>query len=665
MRSNSTSPARFRPLTAIALLPGLAVAMLSTGAFITPASTQPVAPKPRPSAGALTPPTLSPPDGAWLEGRQAVVSTPTTAEDSVASLWVDDREVAAEPTVGTSKFRFDVGTNSIERRYGNHLLVNGEHRIDLPDLVDERATLEVPNDELVRGENTIEIVTGTIESSCGTNHDDFVLSNLSLELLGEVADGEENNYTYSMGDGSCGTNTSLLKRATLTFFVLGDPVGTTGLSADPDTSTLNNGAHLLTAVTESGAQTEHGFTVNNAPAGAPRLMPADGSSVSGEVPVLASFPAGTPGGVESVSVDGSPLPITPTLGHGAAAFSFNVGSNSIEAKYHSYVLVNGMKSEIGGDFVSQRVDVMFPNDRPVPGMNRIKVVTGVTTATCGQNRDDFTISNLALAPASGTATGRDLKASYSMGDGNCGSSTTAKREIDLIFNLDSPQGGVKSLLDTTALADGDHTPAATSTTGQTATRLIVVDNTAPEVASSTPAAGSTITSAVPLAVELADRSEIEGTATYTLDGQPVEIGAMVGPGLAAGDHLITARATDSLGNEATREIPFKSAGIPDVPADPGARVGLDRHRRDGDAERRGRRARWWPDDGGLLAGRDPDAHPGLAGHDRDDADHAAGPGGAADRGAPGCWRRATPGRCRPRRPPTSPTSASTYRSGAR
>ncbi|MEO5663784.1 MAG: metallophosphoesterase [Nocardioides sp.] len=567
MRTDSAGPAHFRPLTAIALLLGLAAAMLSTGAFISPASTQPVVPKPKPSAGALTPPTLSPPDGAWLEGRQAVASAPTTVDDSVASLWVDDSEVDANATVGTSKFRFDVGTNSIERRYGNHLLVNGEHRIDLPDLVDERATLEIPNDELVRGENTIEIVTGTIASDCGTNHDDFALSNLSLELLGEVADGEENDYTYSMGDGSCGSNTALLKRATLTFFILGDPVGTTGLATDLDTSTLTNGAHLLTAITESGAQTEHGFTVNNAPAGAPRLMPADGSLVSGEVPVLASFLAGTQGGVDSVTVDGSPLAISPTLGHGAAAFSFNVGTNSIEAKYHSYVLVNGVKSDIGGDFVSQRVDVMFPNDRLVPGMNRIKVVTGATAATCGQNRDDFTISKLALAPASGTATGQDLKASYSMGDGNCGSSTTAQREIDLIFNLDSPQGGVKATLDTTALVDGEHTLAATSTTGQTATRLIVVDNTAPEVASSTPAAGSTITSAVSLAVELADASEVEGAATYTLDGQPIELGAPVGPGLATGDHLITARATDSLGNEATREIRFRSAGIPDVPID--------------------------------------------------------------------------------------------------
>lgn len=567
MRSNSASHVHLRPGRALALLLALAGLMLSTGAFITPASTQPVAHKPRPSPSALTPPSLAPRDGAFVEGTQTVGSTPTTADDSIASLWVDDRQLVSSPTVGTSTFSFDVDSNSIEARYRNHLVVNGEHRIDLPDLVNERATLEIPDDQLVQGENSIRLVTGTIASDCGTNHDDFIVSNLSLELLGEVADGEENDYSYSMGDGSCGSNTALKKEATLTFFVLGDPVGTTGLTTELATSTLTNGTHTLTAVTESGAQTEHAITVNNAPAGAPRLMPADGTIAAGELPVLASFLAGTPGGVDSVSIDGSPLAIAPTLGHGSAAFSFNVASNSIEAKYHNYVLVNGVRSDIGGDFVSQRVDVIFPNDRLVPGLNQIKVVTGVTASSCGQNRDDFAISQIALAPASGAATGQDIKASYSMGDGNCGSSTTARREVELAFVLDSPQGGVHANLDTTALADGEHTLAARSTTGQTATRLLIVDNTAPEVASSTPAAGSTIASAVSLAVELADASEVEGEATYTLDGQPIELGTLIGPGLAAGDHTIAVTATDSLGSTAAREIPFRSAGIPDVPTD--------------------------------------------------------------------------------------------------
>ncbi|EON24912.1 metallophosphoesterase [Nocardioides sp. CF8] len=178
MRRNSASPVHLRPVRALALLVTLAGVMLSTGAFITPASTQPLLVKPKPSATALAPATLSPRDGAFVEGTQTVASTPTTADDSVVSLWADEGRLEATPTVGTSRISFDVGTNSIEARYGNHLLVNGEHRIDLPDLVDERTTLEVPNDALVQGENTVQVVTGTIQSSCGTNHDDFVVSNV-------------------------------------------------------------------------------------------------------------------------------------------------------------------------------------------------------------------------------------------------------------------------------------------------------------------------------------------------------------------------------------------------------------------------------------------------------------------------------------------------------
>lgn len=62
-----------------------------------------------------------------------------------------------------------------------------------------------------------------------------------------MADGEENEYSYSFGDGSCGSNTSLLKHAALSFFILSDPQGTTGLRAELDTATLGNGEHELRA----------------------------------------------------------------------------------------------------------------------------------------------------------------------------------------------------------------------------------------------------------------------------------------------------------------------------------------------------------------------------------------------------------------------------------
>ena len=189
-------------------------AMLGAGLALVPvtaASAAPIGgavPGAKPTPGDLTPPALTPVSGTYLEGAITIAATPAVADEDVTSLTLDGAELDATATVGVSYLRFDVGSNSTEARYGNHVLVNGEHRIDLGDAVNERVDVEVPNEYLVQGENSVKIVTGTIDTSCGVNHDDFVLSNLSLELLGEVADGEENEYSYSFGDGSCGSNTA-------------------------------------------------------------------------------------------------------------------------------------------------------------------------------------------------------------------------------------------------------------------------------------------------------------------------------------------------------------------------------------------------------------------------------------------------------------------------
>ncbi|WP_256862291.1 hypothetical protein [Microbispora sp. GKU 823] len=229
-------------------------------------------PSPTPT-GSPTPPSLSPADGSYIEGTVKVAAVPAAAGDSVTELAVDGAALNATRTVGVSRLRFDVGSNSTEARYHNYVLVNGVYRSDIGDLVNERGTIEIPNEHLVKGENTIEIFAGTIQSSCGTNYDDFVLSDVGLELLGEVADGEDNPYTLSFGDGNCGSNTALLKQATLKFFVKGDPQGTTGLATDLDTTTLANGEHAITAKAASGATVKHTVTVNNAPAGRPGCCP--------------------------------------------------------------------------------------------------------------------------------------------------------------------------------------------------------------------------------------------------------------------------------------------------------------------------------------------------------------------------------------------------------
>ncbi|WP_344560184.1 metallophosphoesterase [Streptomyces atrovirens] len=683
-----------RRLTGVAL-----AALLLVSGNTTAARADPERPTERAgSAEGTSLPALVPRDGTYLEGTEHIAATPTLAGDSVTRLAVDGKEVDAERTVGVSRLTFDVGSNSTEARYHNHIVVNGDYRADIGDLVNERGTIEIPNQHLVKGENTIEVVAGTVESSCGANHDDFVLSDIGLELLGERADGEENEYTYSFGDGSCGSNPTLRTKAALTFFVLGDPRGTTGLRAELDTTKLRNGAHVIGATTASGKTVENDVTVNNAPAGAPRLLPEDGTLVAGRQTVSASLPAGTDGGVGSLTVDGA-APVTEAhLGSGAATFSFDVGSNSIDDKYDNHLLVNGKRIDLGGTWVNQRVEIAVPARHLVPGDNTVKVVTsayrescgdnrddfdiadlglaldggtvtgrdiadsyalgdgscgsgdtrlrevelhysidapavhvsdtlGAGTATlgftvggnsiearygnhvlvngrkqvlesdfagrhvdlafpnewlepgwntvdfvagtyptsCGDNRDDFAVSGITLTPASGTATGRMLKGSYGLGDGNCGDNVNPLTEIDLEFFVEGPAQGLRADLDTRRIDDGEHTLAAASRSGEKATRTLVTDNSAPRVSTSVPAAGQRITASVVLDVRLEDSSGVVDGPEVKLDGKPVEPGTPIGPGLSAGRHTLSVSGTDGLGNTGTREVTFASAGVPDTP----------------------------------------------------------------------------------------------------
>ncbi|GAA4692813.1 Calcineurin-like phosphoesterase [Promicromonospora umidemergens] len=511
-------------------------------------------------------PILTPEDGAFLEGTAAVAAVPVAPGDDVESLTVDGTDVpGATETLGTAVLGYDVGSNSTEARYQNYVSVNGSEPIHLPDAAGERVELEIPNEYLVTGENVVEVVAGTFTTSCGANHDDFVLSDFTLEPLGEMADGEENEYTYAFGDGSCGTNTTLLRRAELSFFLQGDPQDTTGLSADLDTTTLANGEHTIEARTASGDVTAHTVRVNNAPTGAPRLTPVDGTLTNGAVVVTGARPADGDGGTAELTVDGEAVETTDTLGSGDAAFSFDVGSNSVDGRAANLLVVNGIETPLGGSYSSRRVDVTIPNEWLRPGENTVQVVTGTFADDC--NRDDFTISDLALTPAAGTASGVGLEPTYRMGDGTCGSNTSLLREITATFEVDAAARGLRADLDTATLPDGEHELAATSTTGETAVRALFTDNTGPALVTATPADGDRLTSSVPLAVSVDDASGVVQGPDITLDGEEITVGDPVGPGLSAGGHTLAVSATDGLGNQVTHEIPFVSAGIPDVPAD--------------------------------------------------------------------------------------------------
>lgn len=564
-------PRRRRRAVAAALgatLAAGALAPVTAGAVLAPPSAAATTSGPEEPSGT---PVLHPTTGTYLDGTATVEAQPVMAGDPVAELAVDGEPLDAAPTPATARLLFDVGSNSIEARYGSYVLVNGT-RLDLDrDMVSERVALDVPADLLVQGTNDVRFVVGTFETSCGANYDDYDVTEVSLELLGEVADGSGNRFSYAFGDGSCGTNTARIQSADLEFDLAQDPAATTGLAAELDTTTLENGAHTLTATTAAGLAAASAVTVNNSAPGAPAITPTDGALLDGTQTILATPPDGgdMPTGI---AVDGTVLATTETLGAGTSAFVLTVGSNSIEARYTNHLLVNGQRIDlVDRDYASETVRIDVPNAYLREGANTVRLVAGTYPTSCGDNRDDFTVSGLGLEVTGGTASPVGVAPSYTLGDGNCGSATTRPREVDLRFDVvrdaDAPAPGLRADLDTATLADGVHEITSATAAGATARRTVTTDNTGPAIASSTPAAGDRLATATTLAVELTDASGVLEGPHVVLDGETLEPGAAVGPGLAPGEHALVVTATDVLGNESTHEIAFTSLGVPDVPTD--------------------------------------------------------------------------------------------------
>ncbi|GAA1848748.1 carbohydrate-binding protein [Asanoa iriomotensis] len=432
------------------------------------------------------PPTLNLRDGQELDGTVAVKAEPTAENDSVTEITVDGHAVDATATAGTAHFAFDMGGNGTEARYHNYITVNGRtDRVYFPDIPGGRSgVLDFPGEWLRSGANTITVNAGanwvdtTNTSAIGyevlpngeggrcPNFDDFPLSSISLSLLGVVIDGEQNLFSYSFGDGTCGSSTPRLSQ-TLTFVLSGEPGSTAGRGFELDTRSLSNGDHTVKAVTASGASTSVTVGVNNAPIGSAKVTPAEGALVRGTQPVIAATPRDGDG-VDAISLDGAPAQNAETLDTGTSTFSFTVAAgNSVEARYHNYLLVNGNRVDLGGDYgatAAEAVSIDLPNRFLRPGQNTVHVVTGDynsgSGATLCANHDDFRItrSTAGLSVSTGTATLDGVSyvtagtrtptqdATLALGDGTCG----ANKDAEFTFTID----GARTTRTVATLASG-------------------------------------------------------------------------------------------------------------------------------------------------------------------------------------------------------------------
>ncbi|TRY18647.1 hypothetical protein FOJ82_05860 [Tessaracoccus rhinocerotis] len=504
-------------------------------------------------------PSITPTDGAWVSGTQTVTALPGQRGDDVTELALDGQALETSTDLGSAELQFDVGSNSIEARYGSYVLVNG-NRVDLTerDWVSERGVVEFPAEWLVAGENTLGWRVGTFETSCGANHDDYVVADVAVVTGGPVTMDGDPKLVYSMGDGSCGTNATLLKEFDITFTVGDDPADTSGLVAEVDTTGLENGPHTVTATTAAGGTATQTINVNNDPADGADISIVDGSVLHGNVHVTAA-PLGTPN-VTGITLDGGGLDTAPTLGASDGVFRFAVGSNSADARYGNHVVVNGFTIVLDDTIVSETHELPVPGAYLVPGRNTVVFNAGTIESSCGTNYDDFNVTGVELVVDGTVATPDDVQDQYSFGDGNCGSNSSRLLTAEMNFDVAADGTGLRTALDTTALADGTHQLAATTASGAVSVRTFDVDNTAP-VATSSITAGQHLTETTVLEVEATDPNGVEDL-TITIDGAPVASGSLIGPELRLGFHELAITATDGIGNTGTTTIEFSTAEIP-------------------------------------------------------------------------------------------------------
>jgi hypothetical protein len=256
-------------------------------------------------------PALTPADGSVLSRVQTITASPLEG-DPVESLSLDGEQLDTASTLGqgeTSSFQVNVGSNSMDRSYSNYLIVNGTRIAILATYASATTDIAIPYELLTYGENSITLGTGTRPTSCGINHDDFVLDDFRVVLADgtEVRD-EANPDGLTLGDGNCGSTADRPRSVDLTFTIDGEPGEDAGLLHVLDTTSIEDGEHEITATTASGASATHTVTVDNSGPELVSSAPAAGDTLVGETTIAAELadPAGVADDV-SLTLDGEEI----------------------------------------------------------------------------------------------------------------------------------------------------------------------------------------------------------------------------------------------------------------------------------------------------------------------------------------------------------------------
>ncbi|WP_378147154.1 metallophosphoesterase [Cnuibacter sp. UC19_7] len=288
-----------------------------------------------------------------------------------------------------------------------------------------------------------------------------------------------------------------------------------------------------------------------------RLNVADGQFVSGQARLAAATDDASD--TVTLSVDGAPVQTSASL-EAEPVFAFDASGVNVFFK-------NGVRI---GDDVLHIFDDGIPEGyetvaTPVPlsyvtqGQELVVSVWAGTKAAPvidpNENNDDFTIKNLRLVLPDGrtlTPVGYDDSTTVlQMGD------STGKLDFyDARFVLPDDAFAAKAATwDTTAVADGAHTVAASSS-GASASATVSVDNTAPVITTGA-VDGTEYRGGFTLDASATDAGSGLASSQATLDGSRIALPyATSSVTLASGTHSFVVTAEDALGNTATRTVSF-------------------------------------------------------------------------------------------------------------
>ncbi|WP_407318389.1 lamin tail domain-containing protein [Isoptericola halotolerans] len=309
-----------------------------------------------------------------------------------------------------------------------------------------------------------------------------------------------------------------------------------------------------------------------------RLDVTDGQHVGGRTRVTATT-AGAAAALR-LAVDGVEVAATPSL-EAPAMFAFE--ATSTDAFFRNGVKIDDEVLTVFDEGFYELVETVaseVPIDRVVPGES---VTLGIYAGTKAwpepdpdENNDDFSAYDVRLAlpdgrvllPVACGGAGEDQE--ETVRDCPAPGARIGFSDADQVYftaTFDVPDDAFDSLAhvwDTTALPDGEHTITATAGE-ETVTRTVVVDNTAPEVATDL-TDGETYRGEIVVGARATDAGSGVATLTAILDGEEIELPYSTSSiALEAGEHTLVLEAEDEVGNTTTRTVGFSTPDeTPDV-----------------------------------------------------------------------------------------------------